>query len=89
MGHFYTTITGTGKNRQEAQMAAIDDFLWEEGNRHSVREVLHPKLLKKVPPKKWVKERNGRYTVQREVEDNAAPASDWLEVWEFELHTHA
>lgn len=89
MGHFYEDITGVGRDKHEAQRAAIDDFLWENGNRHSVREVLNPVLVKKVPPKKMVKERRYGKTFLVQIEDRTAPQSDWLEEWRFTLHTHA
>jgi hypothetical protein len=97
MGHFYTEVTATGKDRQEAQAAAIADFLFENGQRHSVREVTKPRLLRRVPPKvrretlkqgkPWLGMPN--YVIVEMVEDLSAPKRDWLEEWQFTLHTHA
>jgi hypothetical protein len=100
MGHFHQTIKGIGKNRKEAEQAAISEFLHENGHRHSVRDTSKFKLLRKVPPMKQVETireggidwRTGRvvkHTYIESVEDPSAPQKDWLEEWEFELHTHA
>ena len=89
MGHHYNTINGTGKNRKEAERNAIDDFLHEHGHRHSVRGIEEAKMIRKVPPKKQLTERTHYQTVVRQVDDPDAPPDQWLEEWEFELHTHA
>ena len=88
MGHHYNTATGTGKNKDEAKRDAIDSFLNEEGNRHSVRDCKALSMIK-VPPKKPVTVKNGRYTSTSYQTDPTAPQSEWLEQWTFELHTHA
>lgn len=85
MGHHYNTIRGVGKDRQEAQSRAIDDFLYEEGHRHSVRGVDKAELIQKVPPMRIVTEGNFMFNKP----DPNAPESEWLEEWQFELHTHA
>jgi hypothetical protein len=84
MGHFNTTITGTGKNKEEAKSIAIYNFLAEEGERHSVRDCKALSMVK-VPPKNPIKD--GKYTVYQP--DPTAPQSEWLEQWTFDLHTHA
>jgi hypothetical protein len=89
MGHHYNTIVGEGKDRFEAQGNAIADFLNEEGHRHSVRDVSNAKMLKKIPPNHAVTTKEGQYDVVRSVPNHDAPKDQWLEVWEFELHTHA
>ena len=88
MGHHYNTITGTGKNQGEAKREAIDDFLNMEGNRHSIRECKAMSMVK-VPPKKPVTVKNGRFSSTSWQIDPTAPQSEWLEQWTFELHTHA
>jgi len=89
MGHHYNYITGIGRNKREAQSDAIEKFLDEEGNRHSVRGIESSELLKKVPPNHNVTTKEGQYDVVRSVPNTDAPKDQWLEVWEFELHTHA
>ena len=89
MGHFYTQMIGTGINQEAAVSAAIGEFLYEEGARHDVREVLNPTFLKRVPPKMEVTTRRGRYVYSEQHDNPAAPQEQWLEVWTFELHTHA
>jgi hypothetical protein len=89
MGHFYTEMTGTGKNRKEALEDAWSEFLYEEGHRHDRRDEDQGKFLKKVPPKKTVETKRGNVLYIEQVEDLDAPQSEWLEVWEFVLHSHA
>lgn len=89
MGHHYNTVTGIGRNRREASEQAIADFLHEHGHRHSLRGTAKAKLLRKVPPQKTHEERRGAMTYVSQVDDPEAPLSQWLEEWEFELHTHA
>lgn len=89
MGHFYTMVRGKGKNRREAERAAVDEFLHENGHRHSVYDVGKPKLLGKVAPMGVIYTAHGQ-TVHDYTKPNLdAPADQWLEEWEFELHTHA
>ena len=89
MGHFNNMIVGTGKNRREAEADAIDEFIMENGHRHDVRDVSKAKLIKTVPPMKNVEEPMGKDIYIRSVPNEDAPKNEWLEVWEFELHTHA
>jgi hypothetical protein len=89
MGHHHNTIVGTGKNRKEAQREAIDEFLEEEGHRHSVRDCSGGHCIKKVPPQHTVKKKEGSNTYITSEPNHDAPKDQWLEVWEFELHTHA
>lgn len=89
-GHFYETVRGEGKNQKEAEASAIADFLHEHGHRHDIREVLKPTLIEKKPPQKQVsKPGPGGNTYITFEPDEKAPKDKWLEVWEFELHTHA
>lgn len=88
MGHFNTNITGIGRNKNEAKNDAIDQFLCENGNRHSVRDCKGLKM-EKVPPKKQVEKKVGRHTYITMEENPTAPQSEWLEKWTFDLHTHA
>ena len=89
MGHFHNTIVGKGKTRKEAQNNAIDDFLYEEGNRHDVRDCSGGECIKKVPPMHTVKKKKGGNTFITSEANEDAPKDQWLEVWQFELHTHA
>lgn len=99
MGHHYNTVRGIGKDKEDAKHAAIDQFLYENGHRHSVRGVESAKMIRKVPPQKQVEEKKAhrvfgyaypQYTTYiRMVDDPDAPPEKWLEEWEFELHTHA
>ena len=97
MGHFYTKVKAVGKNREEAESAAVSDFFYEHGHRHNLRGVESATLIRKVPPKKEVREQKpnpfNRYgnltTFISQVDDPDAPPEKWLEEWEFELHTHA
>lgn len=88
MGHFNNTVTGTGKDKIEARRDAIDQFITENGNRHSVRDCKAVSMVK-VPPKKPVTVKNGRFSSTSYQTDPTAPQSEWLEEWTFELHTHA
>ncbi len=89
MGHHHTTVRGTGKNRAEAQANAIDEFFHEHGHRHSLRDVSKPRFIQKVPPM-GVVTRKGRHEHWDYTKPNtAAPPEEWLEEWEFDLHTHA
>ena len=97
MGHYYTAIKAVGKNRQEAEASAIHDFFYEHGHRHSLREIESAKFVRKVPPKKevrkdvsggWRGHLNVPYVRIEMVEDQDAPPEQWLEEWEFVLHTH-
>jgi hypothetical protein len=87
MGHHNNTISGVGKNKEEAKREAIADFMAQEGNRHSVRDCKALSMVK-VPPKKLFKE-PGKYGASYYKEDPTAPQSEWLEKWTFDLHTHA
>lgn len=89
MGHFYTTVRGRGLNRQEAESNAIDEFLHEEGHRHSVRDVSKAKFLRKVPPLGVTRVERGREVHDYTAPNTEAPQDQWLEEWSFELHTHA
>lgn len=89
MGHFYTEVTAIGKDREEAQHNAIGEFLHEEGSRHSIREVLNPELIEKVPPNKQVTTRCGPDSMISFVPDYNAPKEKWLEKWKFTIHSHA
>lgn len=89
MGHFYDTIKAEGKNRADAQANAVDEFLQENGHRHEVRDVSQGRLIEKVPPMVMVEEQRGNTSYFTPRRDPTAPQSKWLEVWEFELHTHA
>lgn len=95
MAHNYDTVRGIGKDREDAESAAVSEFLYENGRRHDVRDVESPKLIRKVPPKKRVEEerrsRDGRLLaiVVSMVDDPEAPPDQWLEEWEFVLHTHS
>jgi len=88
-GHFYTTVEGKGKTKMEAQRNAVDDYLYENGRRHSVREILSPKFIRKEPPMGVTYVQNGVTHHDYTKPNTAAPEKDWVEVWEFELHTHA
>lgn len=89
MGHFHTTVRGRGKNRAEAQANAIDEFFHENGHRHSLRDVESARFIAKVPPT-GVITRKGRHEHHDYTQQNtAAPPEEWLEEWEFDLHTHA
>lgn len=98
MGHFRTEVRGVGKTRREAESAAVADFFHEHGHRHSLREVESAVLVRRVPPKKEVEtirlgtDLYGRTTRTRVItfeDDPDAPPEEWLEEWEFVLHTHA
>jgi hypothetical protein len=88
MGHFYTTVIGIGRTRDDAESAAIGEFLYEEGNRHNVRGISNAVLLESVPPLKEVHTRRGPYVYITREPDPSAPLGQWLERWQFELHTH-
>lgn len=99
MGHFTHTVTATGKNRREAERNAIDRVLREEGTRHDYRDTERAAFVKKVPPLKAVRRQRPRfdYRTGRQVMDTIitsepdpnAPEAEWLEEWEFDIHTHA
>ena len=89
MGHHHNYIKGVGKNRTEAESAAIDEFLAEEGHRHSVRDVSCAIFIKKIPPTKSIEIKTKHHTLIQSVPDMDAPKDKWLEEWEFNLHTHA
>ena len=89
MGHHHNTIRGRGKNRAEAQQSAIEEFLYENGHRHDVRDVTNARFIGKFPPM-GVITRKGRHEHHDYTKPNtAAPPEEWLEEWEFDLHTHA
>ena len=89
MGHHHNTVRGRGKNRAEAQANAIEEFFYEHGHRHDLREVLSSRLIQKVPPM-GVITRKGRHEHCDYTKPNtSAPTEEWLEEWEFVLHTHA
>lgn len=89
MAHNYETVRGIGKNREEAESAAISDFFYEHGHRHSLRGIESAVYIGKVPPKKQVVELKGGMRHISQVEDPTAPAGEWLEEWEFVIHTHS
>ena len=90
MGHFYTTVEAEGRDKKDAEYEAISRFISENGTRHSVREVLNPKFLGSFPPYGVVtKLRNGDTVHDFTVRNESAPKSQWVERWEFTLHTHA
>lgn len=88
MGHYYTEVIGTGKTEREARQNAIDTFLYEEGQRHTIRSVEKACFLKHVPPMKTIETRKGPYRSITQEPDVDAPEATWLEVWSFTLHTH-
>lgn len=89
MGHFHDKVTATGKDRQDAEQNAIADFYYEHGHRYDIREVVSAVLIRKVPPMKTVTEVRGRNEYISSQPDPTAPESEWLEEWEFVLHSHA
>lgn len=89
MAHYFETVRGVGKDKSEAQRAALDEFLYENGHRHSFRSWDEETLIGRVPPKREVWSEEGGFRVCRTVVDQKAPPSEWLEEWEFVLHTHA
>lgn len=89
MGHFYERIKGEGRNKEDAIQNGIDQFIHENGHRHSVRDIYNKVFIEKVPPFGVIR-KEGSNTVHDFTRRNyEAPQSEWLEVWEFELHTHA
>lgn len=90
MGHYYTKIVGIGKDEDDARSIAIYEFLYEHGRRHNVREVKTLRLVELVPPKKEkrVDCANGDVLISSEP-DPTAPKEEWLQKWEFEIHSHA
>lgn len=89
MGHFYTTVRGKGKDRREAEANAIEEFLYEAGNRHSVRDIKNAKLIATVPPMGVVRHEHGNEIHDYTQPNTDAPKKQWLQEWEFTLHTHA
>ena len=104
MGHFHTTVQARGRNREEAEVVAVHEFLFEHGHRHDIREIESAVLIRKAPPIRVVERPRqpgehakwgGPYvrftptTVFEEMEDPTAPADQWEEVWEFVIHSHA
>lgn len=90
MGHFYTRAKGEGRSRQDAERDAIDRFIQENGTRHSVRGTSSHRLLERTPPMGVTRtEPDGTVVRDFTRRDSQAPQSQWNEVWELELHTHA
>lgn len=89
MGHFYTEIRGEGKDRKEALANALDDFFYEEGHRHNLREVTKSEFIERVPPTGVRTVKGGVVHFDGTRRNENAPAEEWLEVWKFEIHTHA
>lgn len=90
MGHFYNTVRGKGKDRREAERDAIDSFLYENGNRHDVRDVGKARLIVTVPPMGLhYFTKSGQEVFDGTKPNTSAPREQWLQEWEFELHTHA
>jgi hypothetical protein len=89
MGHHHTTVRGRGKNKAAARATALDEFFLEHGRRHSLRDVTSSRFIAKVPPM-GVVIRKGHHEIHDYTQPNtAAPPEEWLEEWEFDLHTHA
>jgi hypothetical protein len=90
MGHHYNVIIGEGKNRLEAQRNAVDDFIRKEGTRHSVRDISYGKMIEELPPL-GVFSVNASGTKIHDFtrRNHDAPKDQWVQRWEFELHTHA
>lgn len=89
MGHFYNTVRGEGRNKQEAESDAVRQFITENGTRHDVRDVLKPTFIERVAPRGVHYVKNGVQHHDFTMRNVEAPQDQWLEVWEFELHTHA
>ena len=89
MGHYYETVTAIGRDVEDAKQKAVDGFLYEHGNRHSVRGVEAKSMLGKVPPTKTVETKLDGFTRVTVQNDESAPADQWREKWEIEIHTHA
>lgn len=89
MGHFHDTVQAEGINKRDAEYNAVADFLRENGSRYDVREVSKAKLIKRVPPKGVIETRGGVVYHDYTKRNDKAPQKDWLEVWEFEIHSHA
>jgi hypothetical protein len=85
MGHHYEVRGGIGKNQEEAKQDALASFYHENGHRCDVREVLDPKLIRRVPPSGWVTVGNDQHWKP----DPCVPIDKWLEQWSFNLHYHA
>ena len=89
MGHHRTTVRGCGKDRAEAQANAIAAFFHEHGHRHDLREIERASFVARIPPM-GVVTRTGNHEAWDYTKPNtAAPPEEWLEEWEFDLHTHA
>ena len=89
MGHHHTIIRGEGKNQTEAKSNAINEFLYENGSRHSVRDCSHGTLIDIVPPFGVVRYEGGNTIYDFTTRNPDAPKKEWVEIWEFNLHTHA
>src|SRR4051812_49314982 len=76
MGHYHKTVRGVGRDRKDAEGAAISDFFYEHGHRHSLREVESAVFIKKVPPKKQVEENRGGMRYILTVDDPEAPPDE-------------
>jgi hypothetical protein len=92
MGYYTETVRQVGRNRAEAERAAVAAFRAEHGGAVRVDGVESAKLVRKVPPKMEVRETlfRGGYRQQsvyrtREGDDTKAPAEKWLEEWDFVL----
>jgi len=88
MGHHHHTVRGRGKNRSEAQLSAIDEFFYEHGHQYDLREVVSARLIGKVPPMGIVIRRGRDEILDYTKPNTAAAPEEWLEEWEFVLHTH-
>ncbi|MBU0493917.1 MAG: hypothetical protein KKB13_18875 [Chloroflexi bacterium] len=97
MDHFDTTIIARGHNVDEAEVQARAEFYEMHGRRHDISKVTPVRMIAKVPPRKHVltlmgcNQRLGRpgYSKFEQVDDETAPESEWLEQWEFAIHSHA
>lgn len=102
MGSYNEVLVGRGKNRADALANAWDEYVYQNGHRCSLRKTESARKLRDVPPVKphvEVRKEPGYnlrgYRQMQEVayhsmrEDPAAPRSEWLEEWEFEVWVHS
>ena len=91
MGHFHDKRKAIGKNKKDAENRAYSDYLNEMGSRYDIRDIKAVKFIREVPPKKKVTKtwRGETYTDYTNEDDLTAPKSEWMQEWEFEIHSHA
>lgn len=94
MGHFHDKVRVIGKTVKDAKREAHEAFMYENGHRYNIYEIIEVKKVREIPPIKLVvtgqrRQGNKLVDITEQQKDLDAPKSEWFGEWEFDIHSHA